>query len=180
MLLFFILAGCLLVVDIVTKILTAGGASFDLIKGVISVFPWQNRGAAFGIFQGGGIWLILATTALIGLITAFYVRYKRKTRFLNISFAFFFAGAVGNLLDRVFLGYVRDFIRFDVIDWFVGLFSPGYQFPICNMADVFLNVSVVLLAIYFIFLYKDGTAKKELAAPAEKASKSEGVDEQPE
>lgn len=169
---FFTLSASLLIVDILFKILTAGGESFTIINGVLSMFPLRNYGAAFGILQGGGIWLILATALLIGLITAFYVLHKNKTRFFNISFAFFFAGALGNLIDRIFLGYVRDFIKFDIINWFVGLFSPGYQFPICNFADVFLNASVVMLAIFFIFFDKKTGNDKSL----EKANSEEKSD----
>jgi signal peptidase II len=60
-----------------------------------------------------------------------------------IGLAFVLGGAVGNLIDRIFLGGVRDFIRFDFFD-----------FPVFNIADSFLTVGCVMLAVFILFLYR--------------------------
>src|SRR3989344_634425 len=88
-----------------------------------------NYGAAFSLFQGYTIFLIIAS--LIALIICIYY-YKEKK--LRLGLNFLISGIIGNLIDRIFLGYVRDFINLRI-------------FPVFNLADMF-NVIGVLLIIY--------------------------------
>jgi len=139
---------CLLIVDLVIKYVSMGVVDVTFIPRFISFHYTQNRGVAFGWFYGAGLWLVFISLVLIVVGSAIYIlhRHKRKQthgrapKLLDIAFAFFLAGAVGNFFDRVFYGYVRDFIRFDFMN-----------FPIFNLADVFINVGVLLLIVYILF-----------------------------
>ena len=90
----------------------------------------KNYGAAFGILHGYTTFLIIVS--LVVLVICFYYYYKNKN--LKISLSFILAGTLGNLIDRIFLGYVRDFIDLNF-------------FPVFNLADMF-NVVGVILIIY--------------------------------
>ena len=95
-----------------------------LFKGII------NYGAAFSILQGYTTLLIIIS--IVVLIACIYY-YKNKS--LRLGLNFLIAGITGNLIDRIFLGYVRDFINLRI-------------FPVFNLADSFNVIGVVLL-IYF-------------------------------
>jgi len=154
--LFAVVFGILLVIDLVTKYVFTGVTDGTFIPRVISIHYTQNRGVAFGWFYGAGIWLIVVTALMIIGGSIGYILYRRRLgkkhefsenlkkdkrmlRLFDIAFAFFLAGAVGNLVDRIFLGYVRDFLRLDFVD-----------FAIFNLADVFINIGVVLLVVFFV------------------------------
>jgi len=151
MLIFLIVSAVVLVLDLVTKIFLWGGG-FTVIPSVLSV-PTEkvrNYGAAFGLSLP--IWfLIVMTFAILALGICFYIRFKRgrKSKLYNIGCAFILGGAIGNLADRIFLGYVRDFIRFDF-----------FNFPIFNLADAFLNIGLVLIVIYLIFFSRERKSAK--------------------
>lgn len=87
------------------------------------------------------LWIVgIVTLATIGGI--YYIYSKKQTGWVAVSF--FLAGALGNLIDRVFLGGVRDFIN-------IGIFN----FPIFNVADIFLNVGIILLLRQTFILEKE-------------------------
>ena len=101
---------------------------------------------------------LLASVAFI----VFLFRTKNKNRFMRMSVTLLLAGAVGNLYDRMFLGDVRDMLRFDFFD-----------FPIFNIADSAIVIGVILLLIYVIFIYKEPTKVEK--ADAEKQDDSTDV-----
>lgn len=119
---------------------------FIIIKNVFQLRYLENRGAAFGMMQGQQTFFLI--TGIIAVIVLAYVYFKLpwEKRFLPLrAVAMFIAGgAVGNMIDRVALGYVVDFFYFELID-----------FPIFNVADIYVSVSCVLLAVLIIFFYKD-------------------------
>lgn len=137
----------LIIVDMAFKIFTNGSGKITIIPYVLSFISVHNDGIAYGWMSGAGIWLIIAACLLtLGALTAWYwfvVRNNefRKKTFLNVAFAFFIAGAVGNLYDRIAYGHVRDFIRFD--------FWPS--FAIFNFADIFITAGTIMLGIWFVF-----------------------------
>ena len=138
------------VVDIVTKILFVGVNNGTFIPYVISFQYTENPGAAWGMFAGMRVLLIIFTI-LILIAFCFYVyKNKHKNKTFLAACSLIFAGAVGNLIDRIFLGYVRDFIRFDFLNY---IWNPifGSNFPICNMADLFLTSGIVVMLVYIIF-----------------------------
>lgn len=147
-----VLFALLLTLDLVSKHLIdkslgTVGASKEIIHGFISFIYVHNSGAAWGIFSGRSIFLIIISIIVIALFIAFYVLRLRKFKdkislWLSVSLGFIAGGCFGNLIDRIAFGYVRDFINFDFMN-----------FPVFNVADICLTVGIILLFIYFIFFY---------------------------
>ena len=147
-----VLFALLLTLDLVSKHLIdkslgTVGASKEIIHGFISFIYVHNSGAAWGIFSGRPIFLIIISIIVIALFIAFYILRLRKFKdkislWLSVSLGFIAGGCFGNLIDRIAFGYVRDFINFDFMN-----------FPVFNVADICLTVGIILLFIYFIFFY---------------------------
>lgn len=117
----------------------------------IGLLSHRNRGAAWGMLEGK-MWLFaIITIAVIAGIIYFYHTEAKGKPFYQISLMVLLGGAIGNFIDRLFLGEVVDFvdILIPIID---------YHFPIFNIADVALTVSVVML---FIAMLLDEKGKKE-------------------
>lgn len=115
--------------------------SIPLIENVLHFTYVENRGAAFGIFQNAQVFFIVVTSAvLIGMVI--YLKIKSPVQpVLLTAITLIAAGAVGNLIDRIFRGYVVDFIDFRV-------------FPVFNIADIAVCCGAALLIIYILFLEK--------------------------
>lgn len=130
--------------DILTKIIFQD-KDYPFLKGFISIHSASelNRGGAWGIFGQYSWVLIIVSLIFLVFLVLFDLKIKPKSSLYTVSFCFIIGGAVGNLIDRIFLGGVRDFICFD--------FWPS--FPTFNVADSFLCIGVVLFAIYLIFFY---------------------------
>lgn len=103
-----------------------------------------NTGAAFGIFSKSTTFLIVSSILIVVVIIFVDIMMKAKGKTYTIGLALIIAGAVGNLIDRIALGYVRDFIMFDF--W--------KTFPIFNFADCCVVIGAVLVCVHFIFLSK--------------------------
>ncbi len=146
----FITVALLTGFDQLTKFLAVqnlkDNADIPLIPGVLYFQYLENRGAAFGIFQNQKIFLVLLTSLI--LIGVCYVLWKipadKKYIYLKLLCFLITAGGIGNLIDRIRLDYVIDFIYFAPID-----------FPVFNVADIYVSVSMVLLFIVVLFYYKD-------------------------
>ena len=131
-----------LVIDLITKHFLFAIDYFNLIPNVISIASnGGNTGAAFGIFSDNTILLIVVSIIMIVVLFIFNYFAKERSAFYCIAFGFIVGGACGNLIDRIFLGYVRDFIYLDF--W--------SSFPVFNFADSFLTIGAILMAIYIIF-----------------------------
>ena len=121
-------------------------SSIPLIENVLSFTYHENRGAVWGIMQGQ-IPILIVTTVLI-LAAVFYVFYKipntKKYIWLRIVSILLVSGAIGNFIDRVFRQYVVDFIYFELIN-----------FPIFNVADIYVCVAAGLLILVSLVVYKE-------------------------
>lgn len=126
--------------DFTTKFLFDGQQA-PVINGIFSIFSTHNTGGAWSIFSNATWLLILFSILFIVAIIVFNYFLKTKTYFYSISLGLLLGGAVCNLYDRIFLGYVRDFIKLDFIN-----------FPIFNIADICICVGVVLVIVYFVFI----------------------------
>ena len=117
-----------------------------LIPGVFQLQYLENRGAAFGIFQNKKIFFFLITAVMIAVFAYCYVRLlnQKSYRILRMLCVTYTAGALGNLIDRIFRGYVVDMIYFVPIN-----------FPVFNVADCYITVSTVILLIALFFCYQD-------------------------
>lgn len=117
-----------------------------LIKGVLEFYYLENTGAAFSLLRNAKWLFIIIAGAAIIAIGALLLKMpvNKKLQSLQIILIFISAGAAGNLIDRFFLGYVRDFIYFSLID-----------FPVFNVADIYVTCAVALLIILILFYYKE-------------------------
>ena len=143
-----ILIVALLMIDQVSKYmiqitLSPVGATLPVISGLFQLTNVHNYGAAWGLMAGFR-WLFIPLTIIVaGALIYVFIRFHKKlTAFSRITLALLFAGAVGNLIDRVSLSYVRDF--FD--------FTPIINFPVFNVADSCLTVGCIFLIIDALFL----------------------------
>lgn len=167
-----IIGGFLL--DIISKYIVQGnmqvGDSVTLIPKLLNITYVLNKRAAFGNDLGltetlgeGGVlaFFIIISIITVGFFAFFLFKRPRKGLLYRISFAMIIAGALGNLYDRIFCGFVRDFIEFE----YLGLTIFGQKsFAIFNIADSFVVVGAILLIIFFIFFDK---TFKEQPSPAE-------------
>lgn len=132
----------LVLLDQVSKIFMQNfleyGNSVAIIDGVFHLTYVENRGAAFGLFENMQVFFIVIAivVTIAGLV---YIHKVKTSKLANISICLIIAGAIGNLIDRVKMGYVIDFFDFRFI-W-------NYVF---NIADIFVVVGTLLLCIYLI------------------------------
>ena len=119
---------------------------FTIIDKVFQLKLLSNKGAAWGILQGRVSILSFISIALVAVLVYFFIRIPEDKKFhaLRILFIFVCAGAIGNLIDRFWMGGVTDFLYIELID-----------FPIFNVADIYITFSMVLVAVLLIFYYKD-------------------------
>jgi len=103
----------------------------------VRIVHWANTGAAFGMFQGGNAVLIGLTVAITLAILIYYQTLPENHLFQRICLGLMVGGSIGNLIDRLTLGYVVDFVA-------VG------RFPVFNLADSCVTVSVILLLLSMI------------------------------
>ena len=154
----FLIVAVLLVGDLVSKhyaasILPTMGGSYEAIKDVLTFRYSENTGAAFGIFEDSRVFLSvfvgIVLLALLAFMAYHIVKKKYKEKggiFLHVALSMILAGGLGNLVDRIALGYVRDFIEYTIV---YTLFKR--DFAICNLADVFLTIGVIMVIGYLIY-----------------------------
>ena len=119
---------------------------FVIVKDVFQLRYLENRGAAFGMMQGQQTFFVISALIAVVVITYVYFKLPWEKRFhpLRAVVLFIAAGAVGNLIDRLVLGYVVDFFYFELID-----------FPIFNVADIYVTCATIILALLILFYYKE-------------------------
>ncbi len=145
---FFILPFVIVIFDQVTKLLAVkylmGQAPYVFIPGHFEFRFVKNYGAAFGILQQKRIFFIIITTIVILFIIYFLFRnYNSLSKFAIFSISMLLGGAIGNYIDRIRLGYVVDFIRVNLI--------KSYDFPVFNVADIFIVVGTILIVYVVLF-----------------------------
>lgn len=140
----YIIAVLILIVDQLSKsiveIFIPLNESVTVIKDFFYLTVAHNTGGAWSIFSEHSYLFIIASILAIILLIKFMFGFKNNLR-NNIAFASLFGGIFSNLADRVFLGYVRDFLDFKIF---------GYNYPIFNIADVAIVVGVILLVVAVI------------------------------
>lgn len=150
MLLWLLLAIVIIVFDQLVKLWVVNNIgitdSIKIIPGVIDFVNVKNTGAAFSLLadKNYGI-IILSVISLVFCIgvAVFVVKKKPKNKLLMASLSMMTAGALGNVIDRIFRGFVVDFIETQFIN-----------FPVFNIADIAITVGAVLLIIYILFFDK--------------------------
>lgn len=148
MMIYYMLAALLIVVDQLSK--WAILQNFDLyeekilLPGFLSLFYIQNRGAAWGIFEGRMIFFYIITVFVVGYLIYMFHKEKTDSKLVGVSFSLILAGAIGNFIDRLVNGFVVDMFRLDFIN-----------FPIFNVADMCLTIGVALMLIHVLFFEKE-------------------------
>ena len=148
MLIWLICVAVLVFLDQLSKwlavILLEGQPSFYLIPGVLRFTYVENRGAAFGMLADNRwVFLVLSTLTTVCLL-GFMIYSKPQSRLERAGLALVLAGGIGNMIDRVLLGYVIDFIDFCAF--------PKLWNWVFNVADSCICIGVGLLIIYIIKL----------------------------
>lgn len=136
----FIIAVIVLIADQASKFLIdATPALWNrvLIPGFFHLTYVKNTGMAWSLLSGQQGLLSLVAAVAIGVMI-WYLITKKPGRWISFALGLMIGGAAGNLIDRLFLGSVRDFLDFYIF---------GYDFPIFNLADSALTIGVIMLII---------------------------------
>ena len=151
----------MLVLDLLSKhfvfqALPSVSDSMEVISGFFNFVHVENTGAAWGMLAGRPIFLIIVSIVILAVYLWFYIirmkKHKGNTSIvLSISVGFIVGGCIGNLVDRIAFGYVRDFINLQFM-----------VFPVFNVADISLTVGIILMLVYFIFLYSKEDKRYEM------------------
>ena len=140
----------LVCIDQFTKYLVVGHLkdrpAYVLIRNIFQLEYLENRGAAFGILQNQRVFFYISVLLITAAVIWFYskVPMERKYLPLRICAVLIVGGAFGNCIDRIRLTYVVDFFYFKLID-----------FPIFNVADIYVTVAAFLLVILILVYYKE-------------------------
>ena len=122
------------------------GEGFNIIKNILTIEYIQNTGAAWGMMSNMtwlfAIFAIVVTSML--LILFYKIPDNKKYILLRVAILLLISGAVGNLIDRIVRGFVVDYIYFKLIN-----------FPVFNLADIFITISGIGLVLLILFYYKD-------------------------
>ena len=110
-----------------------------VIPNFFSIMYVRNTGAAFSIMENNRVLFIVIGIISIYLIWRFLIKDKDLNKYYIVIYSMLIAGIIGNMIDRIIYGYVIDYVSFNII---------GYSFPIFNLADIFIVVSVIMLIIY--------------------------------
>jgi len=126
------------------------GSHVPVIKGFFNISHIHNRGAVFGIFNQTGNSLIFyvltgASLAAFAIIVYFFIKVPPKEVLLKSTLSLIIAGALGNSLDRLFRGYVIDFLDFHINNW---------HWPSFNLADSCITVGALFMI--YLLLFKRG------------------------
>jgi len=135
----------ILLLDILTKKWAATYLKdvndIPLIPGILHLTYVENTGAAWGMFKNAR-WLFITVTLFVVLgVIAFLHKTRPRNLWLKLGMAFVLGGAAGNLIDRIFSGYVVDFINVAAIN-----------FPVFNVADIAVCTGAIMLGIYYCFM----------------------------
>lgn len=143
-----------LVFDFISKIIVSNlmvvGDSIKVIDNFIYITYARNTGVAFSLLDNSLLFIIIITfVVIIGLI--WYICKNKFDKYNSICYGLVIGGAIGNLIDRIIYGYVIDFID---------IYIFGYDYPIFNMADIFIVVGIIGLFILSIREVGDNDGNK--------------------
>lgn len=117
------------------------GKGIEIIKNFFYIMKVENTGGAWGIFSGNVVFLALISLFVTIMLFSFIKNEEKEKELNKLSITYYgllFSGIIGNLIDRIFNGYVIDFLNFYIF---------GYDYPVFNIADIFIVVGVILMII---------------------------------
>ena len=142
-----IIIAILILIDQLTKLYAINVVKPQGFVEVIDNFYYftyvENRGAAFGMMQNKQLFFIIITVVIFAVLGYVLAKYKIEGKLFYTATVLIFAGGIGNLIDRIFRGYVVDSLQFS--------FFP----PVCNLADYYITVGAVMLIISVAFCKKN-------------------------
>ena len=127
---------------LVQKHITRVTEVIPVISGFFYLRHDRNSGAAFGVLAGHRVLLILITIVALVFIFTYYLRF-RESRWMQVALGFLLGGAIGNFIDRLYLGEVVDFLQF-------GIASQGLFWPTFNVADISVCIGAGMLIVYLV------------------------------
>ncbi len=110
-----------------------------VIPGLFNLTYSENRGVAFGLFQDGTVFFAITTSIVIVAFLILLIKNYKKSKLFSVAAALIIGGGLGNLFERVFFGYVTDYL------------SLSFFSPICNFADYCITAGTVCLVVYLLF-----------------------------
>ena len=117
-------------------------SSIEIINGVLNFTYVENTGGAYGIGSNNILMFIIINVIIIGILMKFVISKRDEiNNALLIAISLIIAGGIGNLIDRIFRGYVIDFI--DI--------NPVFKYPVFNIADIFVVTGCIVIAIDLIY-----------------------------
>jgi signal peptidase II len=133
----------LLVADQLSKALVvanlAVGERVDVVGDLVQIWHAQNRGAAFSLFQGGGLFFLVVSIVSVAMVAYFHRSLLARPLWVHVVLGIVLGGTLGNFIDRLRQGYVTDWL------------SVGFgdtRFPTFNVADSSITVGIGLLVLY--------------------------------
>ena len=117
------------------------GQSITIIKNFFNITLIGNTGAAFSILSSNTILLIIISVVVLNVLYFFFIKGKTLTDFEQVSYGFLVGGIMGNLIDRILRMQVVDYLDFNIF---------GYNFPVFNLADIVIVISMILIVIQII------------------------------
>ncbi|HIV85506.1 MAG TPA: signal peptidase II [Candidatus Monoglobus merdigallinarum] len=152
---YIILGVFVLILDIITKYwaetVLKGTSGIALIDRVFHFTYVENPGVAFGLLPNMRAVFITLSVLIIAVLLVYYIRTNEKSTWLKLGTSLILCGSAGNLIERIFKGYVVDFLDFRLVN-----------FPVFNIADIAVCTGAAALVIHFLLLDggKDGAGEK--------------------
>ena len=145
-----------------------GQSAIELVKNVFELHYLENKGAAFGIMQNQQVFFLVSGVFILVVASYIYQKMPQTKRFLLLRLCMILiaSGAIGNMIDRLRFQYVIDFLYFKLID-----------FPIFNVADIYVTVAAIGLIVLILFFYKDEEVDDLFSNISIKIKKQEKCDE---
>lgn len=134
-----------IVLDQISKLYIASNLTLykknPIINNFFNITYVQNKGAAWGILDGNTVFLVLITLIALFIIIRFIFKEENLTKLDILSYGLLLGGITGNFIDRILRGFVIDFLDFYIF---------GYDFPVFNIADIMIVVSVIIMVISYL------------------------------
>ena len=127
------------------------GKSITVINGFFNITLIGNTGAAFSILSSNTLLLIIISLVVLNILYFCFIKGKNLSDFEQVSFGLLIGGILGNLIDRVLRMQVIDYLDFNFF---------GFNFPVFNLADIAIVISMILIAIKVIKGDKNGVSSK--------------------
>lgn len=147
-----ITVGILVLIDQIIKAIVGYCNGSIIIQNFLKLTVVENTGGAFGIVSNSPFFLILTSTLVLGIITKFII--SQKDRIDNktlVALSLVLAGGLSNLIDRIYKGFVLDYL--DIRDLI--------NFPVFNIADIYVTIGVIMLLVLIsIYTIKEVKIKK--------------------